>query len=647
ISPSLQRAVIGSEDQRFYDHHGVDWRAIGSALLKGALSFSTRRGASTITMQLAAQLDESLRPADGQRSLGQKWNQMKKAEEIERVWTKPQVLEAYLNTVYFRGELQGVAAASHGLFGKEPHGLDETEGLILAVLIRNPNAPTGKVASRACRLASRMKRGAGCEVITRRAQEALSAPHPMILQQAFAPHVARQLLKTGKRNRSGENVSIRSTLDMRLQRFAIEVLRHQLADIRSQNATEGAVLVVENTTGQVLAYIGNSGGDASFRYVDGVRAQRQAGSTLKPFLYGLALEKRLVTPASMIDDSPLDISLEGGIYRPKNYDNDFAGPVSVRTALASSLNVPAIKTLGLVGQESFMEKLKEFGFRNLNESDGFYGPSLALGSADITLWDLVQAYRALANEGVWSPLVLSKEDIPPGDQRQALSREAAFITSDILSDREARSRTFGLESPLSTHYWSAVKTGTSKDMRDNWCVGYSDRYTVGVWIGNFSGSPMWSVSGITGAAPVWLEIMNRLHADRPSLAPKPPAGISAKKDAGSPSGSSRREWFIRGTEPIRFEEKASLKEEKILYPVSGEIIAFDPDIPREDQKVIFEAQPADRPLRWRLNGADLGSSEKPMMWSPEQGKYELSLVTEGTRIVDSIQFEVKGRSMEE
>src|SRR5581483_7492578 len=186
ISPSLQRAVIGSEDQRFYDHHGVDWRAIGSALLKGALSFSTRRGASTITMQLAAQLDESLRPADGQRSLGQKWNQMKKAEEIERVWTKPQVLEAYLNTVYFRGELQGVAAASHGLFGKEPHGLDETEGLILAVLIRNPNAPTGKVASRACRLASRMKRGAGCEVITRRAQEALSAPHPMILQQAFA-----------------------------------------------------------------------------------------------------------------------------------------------------------------------------------------------------------------------------------------------------------------------------------------------------------------------------------------------------------------------------------------------------------------------------------------------------------------------------
>jgi len=197
-------------------------------------------------------------------------------------------------------------------------------------------------------------------------------------------------------------------------------------------------------------------------------------------------DRRILTPASLIDDSALDIPVPGGVYRPRNYDDEFHGLVSVRTALASSLNVPAVKTLNLVGVDNLVGMLWRLGFEELRSPD-FYGPSLALGSADITLWDLVNAYRALANGGTWGSMRLVFE-AEPAQPRRVLTPAAAFLLSDILSDRESRSRTFSLESPLSTRFWTAVKTGTSKDMRDNWCVGYSDRYTVGVWVGNFSAS---------------------------------------------------------------------------------------------------------------------------------------------------------------
>ena len=200
-----------------------------------------------------------------------------------------------------------------------------------------------------------------------------------------------------------------------------------------------------------------------------------------------------------------------GIYQPRNYDSQFKGLVTSRVALASSLNVPAVKALSLVGMEPFLSKLRQLGIKRLKESGDFYGPSLALGSADVSLWELVNGYRTLANEGIWDELRLRLKEESLSGKRKVFSREAAFLVSDILSDREARSLTFGLENPLATRFWTAVKTGTSKDMRDNWCIGYSKRYTVGVWVGNFNGEPMWNVSGITGAAPVWVEVMDFLH----------------------------------------------------------------------------------------------------------------------------------------
>jgi len=399
-------------------------------------------------------------------------------------------------------------------------------------------------------------------------------------------------------------------------------------------------LVVDNRSGEVLSYLGNGATVSSARYVDGVRAWRQAGSTLKPFLYALAFENRLLTPASLIDDSPVDISLSNGIYRPSNYEDGFRGLVSARIALASSLNIPPVRVLDLVGVDRFVKQLDDLGFRRLN-SGQHYGLSLALGSAEVTLWDLVNGYRTLANDGLRSVLRLS-QDTSSGPGGRVLSAEAAYLVSNILADRGSRSLTFGLESPLATSYWTAVKTGSSKDMRDNWCVGFSSDYTVGVWVGNFSGQPMWDVSGMTGAAPIWVEVMNRLHSSRPSRAKEAPEGIVIGKVRFAVAEQSQSEWFLRGTESELVSRIPPTLVPEIDYPPPGGIFALDPDIPDEQQRVFFLATAAAANLSWVLDGKKLGSAADPWSWSPQTGRHTLSLADRNGVAVDSVGFSVRG-----
>ncbi len=641
ISPALIKAVIHSEDKRFYEHNGVDWIAVGSAVLK-SLFTKTPRGASTITMQFASMLDKDLKPKGSKRTLSQKWDQIKAAKEIEKTWSKGDILEAYLNLITFRGELQGISAASRGLFDKEPEGLDEPESFLLASLIRSPNASAENVSRRACMLSSSIESSVRCEDIKIMTDKTLNRKYSIRQRIAFAPHVAYALLKSDK-------ASVFSTLDGELQRFASEVLKHHLMAVRPQNVNDGAVLVVENKTGDVLAYVAGKGEESSARYVDGIKAKRQAGSTLKPFLYAIALEKQILTPASILSDSPLDVSTTLGIYKPENYENNFKGMVSVRTALASSLNVPAVRTLSLIGVESFIQRLKLLGFSQL-KTDDYYGLSVALGSADVSLWELVNAYRTLANKGIWSELRLTFKE-SKDYSNHVFSEEAVFLVSDVLSDREARSATFSLENPLSTRYWSAVKTGTSKDMRDNWCIGYSQEYTVGVWVGNFTGVPMWNVTGITGAAPVWLEIMNYLYRSSPGIPPQQPSRILAKKiEFQHNIEPARVERFIKGTEPtslVTGETTVFLDIihgiSHITYPPNGAIIALDPDIPEENQRIFFETQTSNEEFEWVLDGKNVGGISYPIvLWNPKHGKHLLSLVDKQNRIVDSVEFEVRG-----
>ncbi len=675
ISPVLIKAVIFSEDRRFYEHDGVDWKAVGSALIANVFS-KNPRGASTITMQLASLLDKELKPKGSKRTMSQKWDQMKAAQEIEKKWSKDEIIESYLNLIFFRGELQGISSASRGLFDKDPSGLNELESLMLAVLIRSPNASSKIVSKRACLLGQEMELSSECKEINSMVELFLGKPYAVRYKNNIAPHAGYWILKhieykllsqhpplnslpsregnlsyasplRGEGKGEGDLLQknkIYTTIDADLQIFALESLRRKLISEKSQNMNDGAVLIVENKTGEIFAYIANSGTSPDTKYVDGIQAKRQAGSTLKPFIYATAFEKQVLTPASVLKDSPLEISTESGIYKPENYTRDFKGDITARTALASSLNIPAVRSLSLAGTNLFLQKLKLAGFDNL-KTDDYYGLSIALGTADISLYKLVNAYRTLANKGMWSELRF-KNKSSKKNSRSVFSEEAAFLVSDILSDRQARSGTFGFENVLSTKFWSAVKTGTSKDMRDNWCIGYSEKYTVGVWVGNFSGEPMWNVSGITGAAPVWSEIMNYLHKNQPSKGPAIPSGITTKKIRFSKGiEPEREEFFIKGTEPVTAEidnSPSAVLQARIIYPVEHMIVALDPDIPVEQQVIFFEALPHPGILFWKLNDNIIGKVSETISWKPTPGVYNISLVDIGNKTVDSVVFSVRG-----
>jgi penicillin-binding protein 1C len=632
-SPALQAAVIASEDHRFFRHAGVDWRALIGAGLR-ALVGGPLRGASTITMQLAAELDPTVATSRGARTLRQKWRQLWLARAIERHWSKREILEAYLNLVSFRGEVQGVSAASRVLFGKLPHGLTDAEALVLAVLLRAPNARADAVVRRAQWLRRDHAVGAASESAIRQAVRwALDAPRGDGLRVARASHVARKLLDASAAGRP-----VRTTLDAATQRLAEESLQQHLRTLRDRHVTDGAVLVVDNASGEVLAYVGSSRGLSSAREVDGVRARRQAGSTLKPFLYGIALNERLLTTASLVEDTPLEVPVATGLYRPENYDGQFRGLVTVRTALSASLNIPAVRTLGLVGNDAFVARLRQLGFAGLRRPADYYGPALALGSAEVSLWELVNAYRTLANGGVWSPLRLTRQPLASGEHRRRVYDEAAaFLVADVLADRESRSTTFGLDSVLATGMWTAVKTGTSKDMRDNWCVGFSRRVTAGVWVGNFRGDPMRDVSGVSGAAPIWRDVMQWLHRGVASDPPPPPAGAVRQ-----PSGGRATEWFVRGTEPRVDGVSVVGSIPRIVSPTTSTTIAIDPDIAAAQQRVPFEASPAPADAAWLLDGDRLGPANAAVLWEPARGRHTLVLVDGEGRALDRVSFVVRG-----
>ena len=775
ISPALRTALVLSEDQRFYAHSGVDWQAV-SAAAWGNLWNRRTRGASTLTMQLAGLLDSpetllALGQRPGGRSVVQKLGQTVAAQVLERRWRKDQILEAYLNLVPFRGELVGIDALSQALFGKAAHALDAREAAVAAALVRAPNAAPARVAERACGVLRSMQSAAtaadkagqdskgskggrvaalaaapdcgALDLFTTGALQRRSWP----ASTGVAPHFARRLLAqqqeqaaTGAGAGTSEGVqpgagvhgpaagassttvphsaprALVSTLRAPLQRFAVQALQQQLRELAGRNVEDGAIVVLDNASGEVLAWVGSSGRLSQATEVDGVLALRQPGSTLKPFLYAQAIAQRRLTAASLVEDAPAHLPTASGLYIPQNYDRQFKGWVSVRTALAASLNVPAVRTLAMVSPDAFFAQLQAVGLP-LRESGGYFGLSLALGSSEVQLLHLTNAYRTLANGGRFSAVAPAALPAPSGPKHApvftpALDAGAAFIVGDILSDPNARARTFGTDSVLATRFWSAVKTGTSKDMRDNWAVGWSARYTVGVWVGNASGAAMHDVSGSSGAAPLWAAVMAHLHAREPGPAPRPPQGLvplpvrfgpapgsgiasgASTKAGGSAPGmpleAARSEWFLPGTQQALFalatesiaadaatasaggrkdlkfhrgsatqalaaqgadagtdagtDAGMGLAAARIVRPVSGAIVALDPDIPPAHQRVQLAALAAPgvaRQLRWRLDGRALGAGAQ-LAWMPWPGRHVLQLTDARGQVLDEVRLEVRG-----
>ncbi len=665
MSPALVETVIASEDRRFRDHGGVDFLALGSAL-RARLSGERLRGASTISMQVAGFLSPELsRP--GARGWRDKLRQMRAAWALERHWSKDAIAEAYLNLAGFRGEAQGIGAAAQAMFGKPPSELTRADALVVAALLPDPRASIAKVADRACRLSASFRhaelvsastlqpakasqvegwtlkqvQGDGgseaidCSPVATATATALSSERTRALDPGLAPHLAASLLdKPGLR--------VTTTLDADIQRIATMALSRQLQGLGPGRARDGAVVVLDNASGNVLAYVGGVGLGSTAAQVDGANAYRQAGSTLKPFLYAQVIEKGWLTPASILDDSPVQLDTASGLYVPQNYDRSFKGPVSVRTALAGSLNVPAVRTLLVGGVEAFRNRLWDTGYKGLVEDGQYYGFSLALGSAEVTLLEQANAYRSLANGGRFAPLRLRAAD-PTGRARQVLSPQAAWLTGDILADASARSTTFGVDSALRLPFWAAVKTGTSKAMRDNWCVGYTDRFTVAVWVGNLEGDSMKAVSGTSGAAPVWRDVMMALHRNAPGKSPLRPNGIETRRVIFANSiEPPRADWFLTGTaQSQQIAAPAAARRPRIVNPVSGSVFALDPDIPIDRQRMGVAVTGAVAGHRLVLDRRDLGDANARPQVLAGPGRHRLALLDPSGRVIDQVRFTVR------
>lgn len=628
IAPGVREAVVASEDRRFASHGGVDWRGLGGSAW-ATVHGRPARGASTITMQLAGFLAPQL-GGPGGRGLRDKLRQLRAARAIEAHWSKDQILEAYLNLATFRGETQGIGAASRALFGRAPDALGQDDGLLLAALLPAPQANPSAVARRACRIGG----VADCTTMIAEA-EAMTGPNRRLADDpGLAPHLAYKLLK-----HPGETMI--TTLDSRVQRVALGALRRQLMGL-GDRARDGAVVVVDNRTGDVLAYVGGAGAGSTAPDVDKADSYRQAGSTLKPFLYGQAIERGFLTPASILDDSPVQLDTASGLYVPKDYDHDFKGAVSVRTALAGSLNVPAVRALLLDGVDDFRDRLWDIGYRGLTEDGDYYGYSLALGSAEVTLLQQAAAYRALADGGRYRPLRLRADD-GHGEARAVADPAVAWIVADMMADTDARAVTFGVDSTLRLPFWAAAKTGTSKAMRDNWCIGFSDRFTVAVWVGNAEGDSMNRVSGTTGAAPVWREVMMALHRGHPGRQLPRPLGIEARGiEFAEAIEPPRPEYFLRGTAQASIgSAPASARRPRIVSPVAGTVYALDPDIPVDRQRIRIATIGAVSGERLQLDNHDLGLALASPVVLPGPGQHRLALVDNGGRVLDRSLFTVR------
>jgi 1A family penicillin-binding protein len=553
IPRSLQDATIAAEDANFYEHPGFDVFAILRALYLNVRGREIVSGASTITQQLVK--NTLLTP---EQTPDRKIKEAILAWEVSRRYSKDRILELYLNEVYYGNLSYGVEAAAQTYFGKPVSELDLAQVTFIAGLPQAPSAydpyvnPQGARARQDYVLEQMVRHG----MITRQQADAARA-EPIALQPrqqpgaVEAPHFVDFIRELLERSYSSdtlfrEGLQIKTTLDLRLQHIAEQAARSQVAELRQRNASNASVVAIKPDTGEILAMVG------SVDYNDvGISGQvnvalrdRQPGSTLKPFTYLTAFGQGWA-PASMVMDVPTTF---GGTYTPLDYDQKFRGPVSIRRALASSLNVPAVKILETVGIDAMLTTAHKMGINGLRDANR-YGLSVTLGGGEVTLLDLTYAYSPFANNGLQNGLPLaagnttptSRQFEPvgileirngagtvlyqqkPTEPKRVADAGLAYLITDILGDDEARAETFGRNSPLNLSRPAAAKTGTTDDYRDSWVVGYTPDLVAGVWVGNSDGSPMNDVLSARGAGLVWHEFMEAALEGVPARPfPRPP-----------------------------------------------------------------------------------------------------------------------------
>lgn len=682
VAPHVVDALVASEDRRLGRHPGVDPVAVVRAAWASLRAGRVVQGGSTLAQQTARIL--AGRPPGLLGKAVEAWRAVRLTAHLDR----DALVETYLNRAYFGQGATGIDAAARTTFDESPASLSVAEAALLVGLLPAPERLHPRVdlaaATRARdRVLDRM-------VATGRldpgaADEARAEPVELRSRsrEGLAPHLVVRVL-----DEAPAALEIRTTLDRDLQREVEALVARQLRALEGRSVDHAAVLVVHVPTSEVLAYVGSGGFDRPAGQVDGARAARSPGSAVKPFVYALAVEQGW-RPSDVLHDVERRYATTHGTWVPENYTRRHLGPVSLREALASSLNVPTVALLEQVGVDEVQRRLAPLGF----DWDGpatRYGLGLGLGDAEVSLWDLTAAYAGLARGGLWMPLRV-RSDAPASEPVRFLDPGVAAVIADVLADPVARAPGFGRDGPLERPYRASAKTGTSTGYRDNWTVGFAGEFAVGVWVGNFDGRPMGDVTGVTGAAPLWAAVMDRVTGARVP-AQDPPPGYERRAacalSGGSPgprcpehvadwvaAGSADRApcaWHLDGCRVAWPPELAawaadhdrtpsfpgpspgmasagcpSVGPAGIAWPVAGTVVYVDPRIPREAQRLpLRAAAPAGaRSATWTVDGEPVATAvdpAAPALWQPRSaGLHVVALEVDG-RPAGTVAVDVRG-----
>src|SRR2546427_6011230 len=699
VAPRMLQATISAEDRRFLQHVGVDPIAVARALSNS----SSPSGASTITQQLARRLYL----ADDSSPLAvRKTHEALIALQLEASRSQADILQLYLNDVYYGRGAYGVEAAARVYFGIGAANLDLAHAAYLAGLPQRPSEYDSVIDAAAhARQSYVLARMVEDGWITKVQADAAAAERVDILPDSLPPIAhqfvafARAELARLRPDLAGrDGLVIETTLDAGLQSEAERLVGLRLEPLRDRNATDAALVAIEPRTGRILAWVGSAtdGDPTHGGEIDMVRTPRQPGSALKPLLYAAAFEHGF-TPATPLLDFPSTFATADGAYTPANFDRSFHGVVPLRVALASSLNVPAVRTLDAIGLDAMLEISHRFGLTTLNSVES-YGLALTLGSGEVRLMDLTNASAASGGGArPAEPFAIARVreasgrilfDRAPAAPRRVLSAEHAYLIAAILSDPDARIPGFGGVTPFEVPFPAAVKTGTSTGFRDTWTIGFTPNIAIGVWVGNADGAPMQGLAGVEGAGPIWRDAMMAAALSRPMdpfVRPAgivdavvcAPTGLLPGPDCASPS----REIFAAGARPpqggaqyshgldgrisvappaaardwaraagftLRSDGASASRDAlRIVAPIAGTTMYFAPEL--SSPQVVLRAVAARgiERVTFAIDGLVIGDapgSDPWLIWPLEQGTHTLRAsahLADGSIATVTSAFEVK------
>ena len=648
----LPRVTVALEDRRFYEHSGIDWHALAAAAARNLRSRHLVSGASTITQQLV-----KLATGRERRSWSRKLYEAIIAWKLEHRWSKERILAEYLNRSSYGNRRIGPEAAARAYFDKSARDLTLSEAIFLAGL---PQAPTRLNPWRHPEEAGRKYARSLARLVQLgfidRDQEQLLAQPPKIVHAdspRLAPHFVDAVVARNPRSHG----TVRTTLDLNLQTAIERLARSHLSALNRHDITQSAVVVIENATGAIRAMVGSE--NYALSQINGAMQPRSCGSTLKPFVYLDAIDKRLLTAGSLLPDTPDAIRDEYADYDPQNYNRHYLGPVRLREALACSLNVPAVFTLSRLGARPAFYQLQKWGF-DFPQGLADYGAGFVLGNAETRLVDLAAAYAGLARGGTaMRAKFLAAEHQPIV---RIASTEATSIITDILCDNEARQRSFGTRSALAFEQRIAAKTGTSSGFRDTWTVGFDREHTVAVWAGNFDGRPMHDTFAVRAATPLWAAVMQELlRRDHPLDLPVENEKLVRREICKATgllpsrfSPAKLSELFLAGTEPRDDSSDYFAADGKLLLPdaysrwcasrdntIGAHVRAdfriispppnaryqIDPVLPASQQMVELTAALAGD-VRWFVNGEQISARQDArFFWQLAPGEWTVRAVS--------------------